>query len=109
MKSIGIMVCGKVGRRCTLGGCLKAIQNCTGKFEVYDEELDLKSIIMCSYCSEDPNDFNKQIDNTKKKEIDTIHFSNCVCKCKENKLEELKDIFIKKEIKLVMGTHASHK
>lgn len=105
MKKIGIFICGEVRSICTLSGCLKAIDNKSGSFKDYDEDLDLKSIIICSECEDKKNDFKDLIKRMKNNEVDTIHFGICAKGCKHKKTDELVKMFEKENIKVVMGTH----
>lgn len=108
MKKIGLFICGKVRTICAMNGCLNAIKNREGKFEMYDESPDLKSIIICSDCEKERNDFQDLIRRMKKNDVDTIHFGVCAKMCELNRVSEFEEMFLKENIKVEMGTHREH-
>lgn len=97
MKKIGIYVCGKVAKKCTANGCMRAFNEKKESFDRYEEEIRLVAFNNCNGCEEDPMESLRfKIEKFKKAEMDTIHLSSCIrskCDHYEAFVEELSKHF----------------
>ena len=108
MKSIGIINCFEVSKRCSGSGCFKAFNNKTGSFNEYNDESQLLSFVHCNGCSE--NSVEQVVERAKRMKevgVDTIHLSSCIrSKCQYYKefIDELS-----KDFEVVDYTHGTKK
>ncbi len=82
MKKVGILNCSNTTQdfNCSASLCLKDVQHNKGKFENYNEDVELAGIISCDGCPTaiGPEKILKKIDALVCAGAEAIHFSSCV-------------------------------
>lgn len=116
MKKIAILRCLKSNDVCTGAACLSSFNNKTGKFSVYDDELQLVAFMTCNGCGSvdlhNEAGLREKLDMIKKISPDVLHVGICtkhktagggysVCSYIEKILCEIR----KMNIEIVDGTH----
>src|SRR5699024_12691608 len=78
-------------------------------FTVYkDIETELMAFFSCNLCFENGEEkLNNIANRLKKNRVDKLHLGACALKCKEDRLKEIKKVFIDLGIDVVEGTHRS--
>ena len=104
---IAIGICGKTSGRCSSMGCFKAYNNKDKHFTAYkDIETELLAFFSCNLCFEDGEEKLVKIANKlKDNEVEKLHLGACAVKCKEDRLEEIKQVFTNLSIDVIEGTH----
>ncbi|HLR20991.1 MAG TPA: CGGC domain-containing protein [Tissierellaceae bacterium] len=104
---IAIGMCGKTSGKCSSMGCFRAYNNKDKHFTVYkDIETELMAFFSCNLCFENGEEkLNNIANRLKKNRVDKLHLGACALKCKEDRLKEIKKVFIDLGIDVVEGTH----
>lgn len=104
---IAICICNKVSGRCSSMGCFRAYNNKDKHFSEYkDIETELIAYFSCNLCEIDSSENLEKISKKLKDEgIDRLHLGHCLVNCKSERYEEIKEIFLSKDIEIVEGTH----
>ncbi len=102
---IGIIRCDEQSARCAGYSCFPAVQNKTGKFEVYDN-IELVGFETCGGCGRGKADkIMERATRLKTKGAEVIHLSNCLLgPCPSKELYQ-KTLVEQMGIPIVMGTH----
>lgn len=83
MKKIAVLRCLRTSNNCTGSGCLKAFNNKTNAFAVYEaEETELAAFLNCSGCGDVqmPNNeegLHKKLDRLVTIGVEAVHLSGC--------------------------------
>lgn len=110
MTRIGIMTCSNITQDlgCPACLCLKELRSKSGKFDRYDDDIELVGIINCAGCpgilGEDK--LINRIRALAELNIDAIHFSSCLidfCPFKEKYRKMINEKY--PDIEVVIGTH----
>ena len=86
MKKIAVLRCLRTSNNCTGSGCLKAFNNKTNAFAVYEaEETELAAFLNCSGCGDVqmPNNeegLRKKLDRLVTIGVEAVHLSGCTKK-----------------------------
>ncbi|MFV0603290.1 MAG: CGGC domain-containing protein [Phascolarctobacterium faecium] len=86
MKKIAVLRCLRTSNNCTGSGCLKAFNNKTNAFAVYEaEETELAAFLNCSGCCDVqmPNNeegLRKKLDRLVTIGVEAVHLSGCTKK-----------------------------
>lgn len=102
---IAIGMCGKTSGKCSAMGCFRAYNNKDKYFKVYkDVDTELISFFSCNLCFEDGERKLRNIaERLKKNQAEVLHLGICAVRCREGRLEEIKEIFA--DLDIVEGTH----
>lgn len=104
---IAIGICKKLNGRCSSAGCFRAYNNKDKHFSDYKNiETELIAFFSCDICEFDSTErLEKILTKLKNEGVDKVHLGHCAVKCKEDRFEEIKEVFESLDINMVEGTH----
>ena len=112
-KKIAMLNCLKSNRVCTGAACLKAFNERTDAFAMYQgEEAVVSAFMRCNGCEADPDDdagIKENIERLSQEGITTVHVGICTKKdgsrCKV--IEKMINMIQAEGIQIIDGTHGS--